>query len=424
MTTVAATTATPNYRVQIAIIGAFFFIFGFITWTNSVLIPYLKLACNLQQEWQAFLVTFAFYISYTVMAVPCGMILKKTGMVKGMQLGLFVMAAGCLLFIPAANSRSYFLFLLGLFIIGTGLTILQTASNPYITILGPADRAAQRISIMGICNKMAGAIAPLILGAIILSNADGLEEKLKLMSDADKTATLSELASKVIKPYTVLAVSLAVVGLLLRFAHLPEVKSQTPAAITNKKTHQSVFAYRNLTLGFVAIFCSVAAEVIAGDSIVRYGQYHGYTLDVARQLPAYTLGSMVLGYIVGIITIPQYLEQEKAFLIFNTIGIALSLVVIFIPGNFSVYCLAALGFANAMTWPPIWPAALKGMPDALINIASAILIMGIAGGAIVPVLYGFLADAQNRQIAYIILLPLFSYNIFYWYSCMREKKNE
>lgn len=418
----SSTTATPNYRYQIFVIGIFFFIFGFITWTNSVLIPYLKLACNLKQEWQGFLVTFAFYISYTIMAIPCGLILKKTGMVKGMQLGLFVMAIGCLLFIPAANSRTYSLFLLGLFIIGTGLTILQTASNPYITVLGPADRAAQRISIMGICNKMAGALAPLILGTIILQNADGLEEKLKLMTAAENEATLTELASKVVMPYTILAITLAVVAVLLRFAHLPEVKAAEPAVKTNEKVHDSVFAYPNLMLGFVAIFCSVAAEVIAGDSIVRYGQFHGFTLDVARHLPSFTLMSMVAGYIVGIVAIPKYLKQEKAFLIFNIAGIFLAALVIFLPGSISVYCLALLGFANAMTWPPIWPAALKGIPNKLINTASAILIMGIAGGAVVPVLYGFLADALNRQTAYLILLPLYVYNIYYWSKCMKEKQ--
>ncbi|MEP7320160.1 MAG: sugar MFS transporter, partial [Panacibacter sp.] len=371
--------------------------------------------------WQGFLVTFAFYISYTVMAIPCGMILKKTGMVKGMQLGLFVMAIGCLLFIPAANSRTYSLFLLGLFIIGTGLTILQTASNPYITVLGPADRAAQRISIMGICNKMAGALAPLILGAIMLQNADGLEEKLKLMSAAENEATLTELASKVVMPYTVLAITLAVVAFLLRFAHLPEVKKEEPVVTGNEKVQDSVFKYPNLMLGFLAIFCSVAAEVIAGDSIVRYGQFHGFTLDVARHLPSFTLISMVAGYIVGIIAIPKFLKQEKAFLIFNGIGIFLSLLIVFLPGSISVYCLAALGFANALTWPPIWPAALKGLPNKLINIGSAILIMGILGGAVVPVLYGFWADAADRQIAYLILIPLYIYNIYYWYKCMREK---
>ncbi|HRI21927.1 MAG TPA: glucose/galactose MFS transporter, partial [Panacibacter sp.] len=317
---------------------------------------------------------------------------------------------------------TYSLFLLGLFIIGTGLTILQTASNPYITVLGPADRAAQRISIMGICNKMAGALAPLILGTIMLQNADGLEEKLKLMTAAENEATLTDLASKVVMPYTVLAISLTVVGILLRFAHLPEVKAAEPVAKAHEKVQNSVFAYPNLMLGFAAIFCSVAAEVIAGDSIVRYGQFHGFTLDVARHLPSFTLISMVAGYIVGIVAIPKFLKQEKAFLIFNTIGIFLSVLVVFLPGSISVYCLAVLGFANALTWPPIWPAALKGIPNKLINTASAILIMGIAGGAVVPVLYGFFADAWNRQVAYLIMIPLYVYNIYYWSKCMRERK--
>ncbi|MGZ5219205.1 MAG: MFS transporter, partial [Chitinophagaceae bacterium] len=149
------------------IIGALFFLFGFVTWANGTLIPYLKIACELTTS-EAMLVTFAFYISYAVMAFPSSWVLKKTGFKKGMVLGLIVMAIGALIFIPAANSRTYIVFLLGLFVIGTGIALLQTACNPYVTILGPIESAAKRISIMGICNKGAGAIAPLIMGAIML----------------------------------------------------------------------------------------------------------------------------------------------------------------------------------------------------------------------------------------------------------------
>ena len=154
----------PNYTPQIVIIGILFFIFGFVTWLNSTLIPYLQIACELKTS-EAVLVTFAFYISYAVMAFPSSWVLKQTGFKKGMMWGLVLMAIGALIFIPAANTRTYGLFLTGLFVIGTGLALLQTASNPYITILGPLESAAKRISVMGICNKGAGALAPLIMGA-------------------------------------------------------------------------------------------------------------------------------------------------------------------------------------------------------------------------------------------------------------------
>src|SRR5882757_9859397 len=218
---------TPGkaHSVQILLVGAFFFIFGFITWVNGTLFPYLRIACELK-EWQAYLVTFAFYISYTLMALPSSMILAATGMVKGMRLGLLIMSAGCVVFIPAAIMRSYPLFLGGLFVIGTGTTLLQTAVNPYITLLGPANKAAQRMSIMGICNKFAGVLAPLILGAIILSNSDGLINELRALSPAAKTVRLDELARAVVIPYAVLSVILLLISFAIKYAHLPEINGR------------------------------------------------------------------------------------------------------------------------------------------------------------------------------------------------------
>src|SRR3954463_3055727 len=167
----------------IAIIGSLFFVFGCVTWLNSVLIPYLRIACELN-NFESYLVAFAFYIAYLVMAVPSGRLLKAIGFKKGMAAGLFIMALGALIFIPAAMSRTYLLFLIGLFVQGTGLAVLQTASNPYITIIGPRESAAKRISIMGICNKVAGSVAPIVLGAVTLKNADSLIGRLKTMDPA------------------------------------------------------------------------------------------------------------------------------------------------------------------------------------------------------------------------------------------------
>lgn len=410
-----------TYRVQLSIIGAFFFIFGFVTWTNGVLIPYLTMACDLKQEWQAYLVTFAFYISYTLLALPSGYILKRIGMVKGMQLGLIVMALGALVFVPSAMSRSYPLFLGGLFIIGAGLTLLQTAVNPYVTILGPVESAAQRISIMGICNKGAGALAPVILGAIILTNTNSLEEQLKVLTGDAREATLDELAHKVIMPFIVLAAALTVISFMLRFAHLPEVKlnnDDTAEAGTTDAKAPSIWNYPAVTLGFIAIFVTVAAEVVAGDTIGRYGQYHGFSLEVAGKFTSYTLFSMIAGYLVGVFAIPRFLSQEKGFMLSNFLGIALVILVMFVPGKASVAFLALLGFANALLWPAIWPAAIKNLPNRLVNIVSSILVMGIAGGAILPMIYGWLADLQNKQIAYWVLIPGYLFNLYYWKRCM------
>src|SRR3954447_7213561 len=192
----------------IAIIGSLFFVFGFVTWLNSVLIPYLRIACELN-NFESYLVAFAFYIAYLVMAVPSGRLLKAIGFKKGMAAGLFIMAVGALIFIPAAISRTYLLFLLGLFVQGTGLAVLQTASNPYITIIGPRESAAKRISIMGICNKIAGAIAPIALGSVALKDADSLVNRLKTMNAADKIQELNTLAGRVIVPYICIIVVLS-----------------------------------------------------------------------------------------------------------------------------------------------------------------------------------------------------------------------
>src|SRR5690606_5045991 len=194
-----------SYVFPMIIIGALFFIFGFVTWLNSVLIPFLQQACQLT-DFQAYFVTLAFYISYFVMAIPSSGILKKIGFTRGMSVGLFVMAIGSLVFIPAAEVRSYPLFLVGLFIQGTGLTLLQTASNPYATVLGPIESAAKRISIMGICNKIAGMIGIFILVELLFSDADTLPTKIAGLSGAALEAELDQLASRVIVPYIVMAI--------------------------------------------------------------------------------------------------------------------------------------------------------------------------------------------------------------------------
>jgi FHS family L-fucose permease-like MFS transporter len=218
MTDLRTPTSNPrvNYLLSLTIIGSLFFIFGFVTWLNGILIPYLKIACELT-NFQALFVAFAFYISYTFMALPSSWVLKKTGFKNGMMAGLWVMALGTLMFVPAAMTRTFGLFLTGLFIMGTGLAILQTASNPYITIIGKRETAARRISIMGICNKLAGAIAPLILAYFILHDGDAFVASLKSMDAAAKTIALNGLAHRVITPYLLMTVVLLLLGLMIRF---------------------------------------------------------------------------------------------------------------------------------------------------------------------------------------------------------------
>ncbi|MDB5011007.1 MAG: glucose/galactose transporter [Mucilaginibacter sp.] len=407
-----------GYRKQIITIGAFFFIFGFITWINGTLIPYLRIACELE-EWQAYLVTFAFYISYTVMAIPSGRILQRTGIIKGMRIGLIIMAVGCILFIPAALIRYYPLFLLGLFIVGTGTTLLQTAVNPYITLLGAPEKAAQRISIMGICNKFAGVLAPIILGAIILKNSDGLIKRLQLMPASSKTAFLNNLAHTVILPYCILTALLLIIAYAIKFAHLPEI--EPPAINTDDELIPTLPLKQRLNffLGFLATFSAVGLEVIAGDTIGNYGIYHGLSLNVAKSLTSYTLACTMVGYLFGAYAIPKLITQEKAYFYSSCLGIGVALLAMFIPGSTSIAFIALLGLTNAILWPAIWPKALKGLKGTALNTGSAVLIMGIAGGAIMPLLYALLAKGINNQYAYVIVIPCYLFNVYY---CLRGKK--
>jgi FHS family L-fucose permease-like MFS transporter len=403
----------------IAIIGALFFIFGFVTWLNSVLIPYLKIACELS-NFESYLVAFAFYIAYFVMALPSAWVLKKTGFKKGMAVGLIVMAIGALLFIPAALSRTYALFLLGLFIQGTGLAILQTASNPYITILGPAESAAKRISIMGICNKIAGSIAPILLGAVTLKDADGLTQRVASMNLVDKAAELDALAHKVILPYVAIIAVLVILAILIYFSTLPEIdteKEDDDVALANtNKT--SIMQFPHLLLGAFTLFLYVGVEVMAGDTVISYGASQGIALTTAKFFTTYTLISMIVGYIIGILFIPKLFSQQTALKISALLGILLSVIAIFTHGYVSVLFISLLGLANSLMWPALWPLAIAGL-GRFTKTGASLLIMGISGGALIPLLYGYLVDVLNPQQAYWIMVPC--YFVIWYYAAYGHK---
>ncbi len=404
-----------SYLTSIFILGAFFFIFGFVTWLNGVLIPYFKIACELN-NFQSLLVAFAFYISYFVMALPSSKILEITGFKKGMMLGLFVMALGALLFIPAALTRTYGVFLAGLFVIGTGLSVLQTASNPYITIIGPIESAAKRISIMGICNKVAGVLAPIVLGAIILSDAASVEARLLNAGEAEKTALLDELISRVILPYSLMAVILVLLALLVRFSPLPEIDKDNDTEAVNEASDSktSVLQFPALVLGVVSLFLYVGVEVIAGDTIGTFGQSEGIPLSEAKNFTSFTLSAMVVGYILGIITIPKFITQSKALSVSAITGMVFCLLAVVSNGYMAVLFIALLGLANALMWPAIWPLAIDGLGK-FTKTGAALLIMAIAGGAILPLVYGYLTDmpAIGNKSAYLMMLPCYAFILFY-----------
>lgn len=403
-----------SYLIPILIIGALFFVFGFVTWLNSTLIPYLKLACQLTLS-QAIWVTFSFYISYAVMAFPSSWVLKKIGFKKGMMLGLLVMAFGALLFLPAAITRMYMLFLLGLFVTGTGLALLQTASNPYITILGPIESAAKRMSIMGICNKTAGALAPLIMGAIVLKGVDGFQEKLVGLSTIQQAVLLDELASRVIVPYIVMAIILILLALAIKFSSLPDINAEEESnenLSNGHKDRKHWWKYPYLLLGFIALFLYVGAEVLAGDIIQIYGKSIGIPLSVAKHFTTYTMIGMLVGYLAGIVLIPKYIKQETALKASAILGVLFTLGAIFTTGYTSILFIALLGIANAPVWPAIWPLAIDGLGKHL-KVGSALLIIGISGGAILPKIWALLGEAFTYQSAFWMLVPCYLFILFF-----------
>jgi MFS transporter, FHS family, L-fucose permease len=424
-----------DYYVSITIIGILFFLFGFVTWLNGALIPFLRTACELT-DLTAYLVTFAFYISYFVMAIPSSKILERIGFRNGMTVGLAVMSVGALLFIPAAFSRSYLLFLTGLFVLGTGLALLQTAVNPYVTIIGPIESAAKRISIMGICNKVAGVLAPILLASILLKDAEAIKIKLSELTDLAQRATLlDELAERMIVPYLLMAIFLAALAIMIRFAHLPEINPEEEEAKTDvTHSHKSIFQHPNLILGVVALFFYVGVEVISGDTIIRYGDSLGIAMSSAKYFTSLMLIFMVIGYFVGVALIPKVISQKNALIVCASLGFILTIAavtvsedaIIYIPFAdlttfdyvrleipFTVLFIAMLGLANSLVWPAIWPLALNGVGK-YTKIGSAFLIMAIAGGATLPLLYGWLSQVfESTQQAYWICIPCYLVILYY-----------
>jgi glucose/galactose transporter len=409
--------------ISIIIIGLLFFIFGFVSWVNAILIPYFKIACELT-NFKSYLVTFAFYISYFVMSVPSSYLLKAVGFKKGMMFGFWVMAIGAFIFVPAALVRTYELFLVGLFTLGTGLAILQTAANPYITVLGPKERAAQRISIMGICNKGAGILAPLIFAAVVLRVTDSeLFSQLPTMGEAEKNAALDELIRRVIVPYSIVGTVLVGLGLMVRFSPLPEIDTEhesADVAVANSgKT--SIFQFPHLILGAVAIFIHVGTQVIAIDTIIGYANYMNINLMEAKVFPSYTLAATICGYIAGILLIPKFISQVNMLRLCTLLGVFFTLLIIYTEGtvtflghtaDISIWFVVLLGLANSLVWAGIWPLALDGL-GRFTKLGASIMIMGLCGNAILPLFYGYFADLYNVHLAYWVLFPCYLYLVFY-----------
>lgn len=400
---------------SIAIIGLLFFIMGFFTWINGPLITFVKLAFDLD-EVKAFFVVFVFYISYFMLALPASWVLKRTGLKKGLALSLFVMAMGAALFGELSTQRVYAGALTGLFVIGGGLAMLQTAVNPYISILGPIESAAQRIAVMGICNKVAGMLAPLLIGSLVLHGIGDLATQVSAADAATKAMLLNEFAAKIHTPYLVMAGVLVLVAIAILFSSLPEIKpadANAERADGAAGAKGNVFQFPHLWLGVLCLFVYVGVEVLAGDAIGTYGNGFGLPLDETKFFTFFTLCAMLLGYLIGLAAIPRFISQQRYLSVSAAMGIVFALCAFLTKGYVSVGFVAALGLANAMMWPAIFPLAIKGL-GRFTETGSALLVMGIAGGAIIPQAFAILKQHHDFQLVFVLLaVPCYLYILFF-----------
>jgi FHS family L-fucose permease-like MFS transporter len=342
------------------------------------------------------------------------------------------MALGALIFVPAALTRTYGIFLLGLFSIGTGLAILQPAANTYITMIGSKERAAQRMSIMGVCNKTAGIIAPLLLAASILRPTDTeLFKQLPMMDEVTRNAALDELIRRVIVPYASMAVVLFGLGLMIRYSILPEIDTnkENPAVADANSGKTSIIQFPHLILGAVAIFLHVGSQVTGINTVIGYAQSLDLPLLEAKVFPSYILGITMSGFLLGIVLIPKFINHLNILRICTTSAIVLTIFFFIVHGqvtflghsvDLSIWFLVALGLSNSLMWSAIWPLALNGL-GRFTKIGGSILIMGLCGSAIIPLIYGYFADQYNPRSAYWVLLPCYVYLVYYAYYGFRVR---
>lgn len=418
------------FIISMIILAVMYFVFGLVSWVNAILIPYFKISLELT-HFQSYFVTFAFYIAYFVMAIPSGILLEKVGYKKGIMTGFIFMSLGTLTFIPAALAREYWIFLIGLYSIGTGLAVLQTAANPYVTIIGPIESAAKRMSIMGIFNKGAGIIAPLVFAAVVFKVSDNAVFELLdsgTLSAIEKDIILDGLIRRVILPYGILTLLLLAIGIGIRYSILPEIEPEEEKE-TVTETHATeevvrkkrLLDYPYLIFGAIAIFVHVGTQVVAIDTIINYAGSMGINIIEAKFFPSYTLLCTIIGYILGIVLIPKVLSQKNALKITTSLGLVLALGVIFMDStvtflghtaNISIWFLASIGLPNALIYAGIWPLSIHNLGK-LTKAGSSLLIMGLSGNAILPLIYGAIADNYSLRAGYWVLIPSFIYLIWF-----------
>ena len=391
--------------MPLMIVGVVFFVIGFGIGISGFLTPALQEAFNLTTT-QSYLVTAAIFSAFVIFGRPTAWVIQKIGYRLAMMVAFFIMAFGMWLFVPSSNSESFPLFLLALFVGGIGNTLLQGAVNPYITIIGPIDTAAVRMSMMGIMNKLAWGLAPVFLGLFIDISNVRIED--------------------IILPFYIVTGILVVLGVFVYFAPLPEVKAEgededeaeEPSYAAGKT---SIMQFPHLLLGVVALFLYVGIETLPMASIIGFAKA---SFGDSANLESFALlvtAGMVVGYVFGVIAIPRFISQQKMLVLFSILGISATLLLIFLPTNIAFYAILLAAFSNSLMWPAIWPLAMKDL-GRFTKIGSSILIMAIVGGAVIPLLFGFIVDAVKTtevamvgdyQAAYWVMVPCYLFILYF-----------
>ncbi len=404
-----------NYAFALSVLTSLFFMWGFITCLNDILIPHLKAVFTLNYT-QAMLIQFCFFAAYFVMSLPSGYIVEKIGYKKGIVLGLIIAGIGCLMFYPAAGTRSYGLFLTAFFVLASGITLLQVAANPYVTILGKPQTASSRLNLTQAFNSLGTTIAPIFGSMLILSVAVQSVETLSGMSAEDLAAYQLTEAAAVQNPYVILALVLFVIAGVFAVIKLPVIEAATPQETTSATVDNrtSAWQYPHLVLGAIGIFVYVGAEVSIGSFLVNFlGEKNIAGLieaDAGKYVSFYWGGAMI-GRFVGAV-IMQKLNPGKVLGVAALIAALLVVITMLSSGSIAMWLILSVGLFNSIMFPSIFSLGVAGLGKHT-GQGSGILCMAIVGGALIPLLQGFLADSIGIQKAFFIPVICYLYIVYY-----------
>jgi FHS family L-fucose permease-like MFS transporter len=408
----------PNYLVPFVLVTCLFFMWGFANNLNGILIPHLRKALQLSNMQSTFVDT-AVYLAYFLGAIPAGLVLKKFGYKKGIILGLLVFSLGAFLFVPAANSRTYSIFLLGLFIIGIGLTILETAANPYATKLGDAKDATTRLNLAQSFNGLAAFLAPMVGTIFILSGKEYSSEELNLLPEVEKIAYLTSEAASVKMPYMILGGFLLVIAVLFMVLKFPEFKEEDEGETTGSIV--GALKHKHLTWAVIAQLFYVGAQVCVTSFFIRMAISGG---GVDEKTAGYYLGIYGVLFMVGRFLgtfIMKYLAPAKLLSIYAAMCILLSLVAVYADGKNVVLALGGLGFFMSIMFPTIFSLGINDLKENT-KPASSLIVMAIIGGAIFPVIMGYIIDKSNDNIQVGYWVPLVCFIVVLYYGLVGHKK--